>query len=327
MKKLKTISIMFSAALLLCTVGCAEADSDADVGADNSSVLSTLNTTVNTTAISTDTTATEISTSTEPPAPVNLRVTQIALGNCHSAVITEDGSLYMWGSSSFGALGISGNSDSTKPAKVQLPGKVKIVSLGYFFSGAVLEDGSLYMWGANDVGELGTGDTRDHSTPEKVDIPEPVIAFSAGGDTSAAVTESGQVYTWGNNHWGQLGNHNSGGDMSYYNDDCDSNIPVKIELTDPITAISLGGNHCSALSSKGNLYLWGYNNEDQLGPYPRIQDYPRVLDLPEKVEKVALGCFHSAALTTGGHLSPGGKIQKENSETGSLLYVNHSMLK
>ena len=99
-----------------------------------------------------------------------------------------------------------------------------------------------------------------------------------------------------------MGNYNSGGDMLEYNDDCDSNVPVRIEFPCPVTAIDLGGNHCSALSEKGELYLWGYNNEDQLGPYPRVQDHPRVLTLSEKVEKAALGCFHSAALTTGGHL-------------------------
>ena len=82
-------------------------------------------------------------------------VKAISLGDNHSGAINEDGSLWMWGSNSFGELGDGTNKDRNTPVKVIE--NAKAISLGSQYSGLIKEDGSLWMWGHNGIGELGDG--------------------------------------------------------------------------------------------------------------------------------------------------------------------------
>lgn len=150
-----------------------------------------------------------------------------ALPETYGGVVTEDGSLYMWGSNNSGQLGdgtkTKSSFDYKKPLKVME--NVQSVSLGDNrgiggkHSGAVAEDGSLYMWGSNDSGQLGDGTREDHSSPVKV--MENVQTISLGDSCSGAVTKDGSLYMWGNNLRGQLG------DRTYEG----HNRPVKISLS------------------------------------------------------------------------------------------------
>ena len=93
-----------------------------------------------------------------------LKVEQVSLCRYHSGAITEDGSLWMWGSNSFGALG-NGTYMATRNAPIKIMENVKAISLGSQYSGAIKEDGSLWMWGDNDFGQLGNGTTVDSMHP------------------------------------------------------------------------------------------------------------------------------------------------------------------
>ena len=141
-------------------------------------------------------------------------ITQIAAGHDHSAAVTKDGDLYMWGANGSGQLGIQSNVDSNIPVKVNnssstLPEKsVKYVALGTYRSAAITKDGDLYMWGSNSY------------TPVK--IMENVTAVSLGSYHSAAITKDGSLYMWGDNEYGELGNGNKSNQTS----------PVAIQIYD-----------------------------------------------------------------------------------------------
>lgn len=72
----------------------------------------------------------------EAPREIDgLRVTQIELGANHSAAITENGALWLWGSNEYGQIGDGTNNDRLSPVRVLED--VQNVSLGYSHTAAV----------------------------------------------------------------------------------------------------------------------------------------------------------------------------------------------
>ena len=220
-------------------------------------------------------------------------IVQVAAGDSHSAAVTKDGDLYMWGRNYYGQLGVYSNADSKIPIKVNnssstLPEKsVKYIALGYYHSAAITKDGSLYMWGRNNYGQLGDGTTTDRYTPVK--IMDNVASVSLGGSHSAAVTKDGSLYMWGDNGNGRLGDGTT----------TDRYTPVKI--MDNVASVSLGSSHSAAITKDGSLYMWGYNYYGQLGDGTTTDRYTPV-KIMDNVASVSLGGNHSAAITKDSNL-------------------------
>ncbi|EWM52402.1 RCC1 domain-containing protein [Ruminococcus flavefaciens] len=107
------------------------------------------------------------------PVKIMDNVQYVSLGLNHSAAITKDGNLYMWGSNDSGQLG---NGEEGYKAFSAVPIKimdnVEAVKLGNGHSGALTKDGKLYMWGnnrLNGVGEIET-DNGLVLVPTRIDI-------------------------------------------------------------------------------------------------------------------------------------------------------------
>ena len=91
-----------------------------------------------------------------------------AAGSYHNTAIKNDGTLWAWGKSAYGMLGIG-----TVPAigvcspvqEVTSSTDWKQTSAGWSNSAAVKADGTLWSWGRNDSGQLGTNDIIDRSSP------------------------------------------------------------------------------------------------------------------------------------------------------------------
>ena len=212
-------------------------------------------------------------------------IAPIAAGSNHSAAVTKDGDLYMWGSNGGGRLGNGNRTNSYTPVKIMK--NVAAVSLGDEHSAAVTKDGSLYMWGYNRYGQLGNGSTTDSYTPIK--IMENVTAVSLGYYHSAAVTKDGSLYMWGANYCGQLGNGST----------TDSYTPIKIMKN--VATVSLGGIHSAAVTKDGSLYMWGYNNYGQLGN-GTTNNLTRPQRIAVNVQSVELGNYHTTAVSKDGGL-------------------------
>jgi alpha-tubulin suppressor-like RCC1 family protein len=76
----------------------------------------------------------------------------------HSLAIKTDGTLWAWGSNSYGQLGTGITEDATSPTQISVFGiKWKRVSAGKLHSFAWDSDGHLWGWGNNDSGQLGNG--------------------------------------------------------------------------------------------------------------------------------------------------------------------------
>ena len=212
-------------------------------------------------------------------------IAPIAAGSNHSAAVTKDGDLYMWGSNGGGRLGNGSRTNSYTPVKIMK--NVAAVSLGDEHSAAVTKDGSLYMWGYNRYGQLGNGSTTDSYTPIK--IMENVATVSLGDYHSAAITKDGSLYMWGYNGSGQLGNGST------------TNISTPVKIMENVAMVSLGYNHSAAVTKDGSLYMWGNNYSGQLGNGSTTNRSTPV-KIMEKVAAVSLGGNHSAAITKDGGL-------------------------
>ena len=257
-------------------------------------------------------------------------VKYVALGGSHSAAITKDGSLYMWGKNDCGQLG-DGTTDNktnkTRPHRVA--SNVQSVELGDVHTTVISKDGGLYTWGYNYYGQLGNGTTTKSSNPIK--IMNDVVSCAGGYYHTIALKKDGTVYTWGRNNCGQLGNGTT----------TDRTSPVAIQIYDhtnvltsdgvkygiipdngnysfesagEVAQVAAGGSHTAAVTKDGDLYMWGYNNYGQLGVYTNIDKNAPILvnnsttALPAKsVKYVALGGSHSAAITKDGSLYMWGK--------------------
>jgi alpha-tubulin suppressor-like RCC1 family protein len=123
-------------------------------------------------------------------------------------------------------------------------------------------------------------------------------AASADASTSArAAATGGTLRAWGYNVAGQLGN---GTETS-------SDTPVKVKLPagTKITSVRAGCDHSVALTTKGHVLAWGFNNHGQLGDGSTTDtDTPVRVKFAAgtKITSVRAGCNFSLALTTKGHV-------------------------
>jgi alpha-tubulin suppressor-like RCC1 family protein len=119
-----------------------------------------------------------------------------------TAAIKTDGTLWTWGSFSYGALGINVFfSDRSIPVTTFLGGtNWQEVSVGVESVGAIKTDGSLWTWGRNNNGELGINNTNLYNLT-------PVTTFvggnnwktiSLGNGVSTAIKTDGSLWVWGN---------------------------------------------------------------------------------------------------------------------------------
>lgn len=232
------------------------------------------------------------------------KVVSVSIAYQHGGAVTEDGSLYMWGSDEDGALG-DGTNERWYGQPVKVLENIRSVSVGHDqngpVSGAVAEDGNLYMWGSNYQGKLGDGTEEDRDKPVKV--LENVQSVSLGGSRNAAVTEDGSLYVWGDNFYGQIVRD---GKLNYY---CK---PIKV--LDNIQSVSMGIGHIGAVTKDGDLYMWGDNRHGELGDGTEElrQEPVKVL---ENVRSVCLGSLHSGAVTEDGDLYMWG--DNANGEVGN----------
>jgi len=124
----------------------------------------------------------------------------MSAGGFHTAAVTKNGNLYLWGSNHTGQLGMDTYNDYAKPAI--LPpfdeSPVCIVSCCSQHTIVVLKNGCVWTFGTV---KNALGHTNATGWPTLVDphhFDNDKIVSVAGGDNhSVAVTATGRLYTWG----------------------------------------------------------------------------------------------------------------------------------
>ncbi|KAM6590352.1 hypothetical protein CsatA_012957 [Cannabis sativa] len=234
-------------------------------------------------------------------------IVRISAGYYHSGAITVDGELYMWGKNANGQLGLG----KRAPKAVPFPTKVesligltiKMAALGSEHSVAVTDGGEALSWGGGEYGRLGhANDSTSFSFFKSTSEYMPrlikklegikVKYVAAGLLHSACIDESGSAFVFGERPADRLGfRENSEATPSLI-----AELPYSEE-------VACGGYHTCVLSSGGELYTWGSNENGCLGIGTTM-----VFHQPERVQgpfsecivsQVSCGWKHTAAISEG----------------------------
>ncbi|XP_028318385.1 retinitis pigmentosa GTPase regulator b isoform X3 [Gouania willdenowi] len=221
---------------------------------------------------------------------------KIACGDEHTALITENGKLFMFGSNNWGQLGLGSKVTINKPTCVKALKceKVQLVACGRNHTLVCTAQGGVYASGGNSEGQLGLGDCEERSTFQKVtslDSHGPIKQLDAGSNTSAALTATGKLFMWGDNSEGQIGL----GKESHYL------WPQEVSVGRPISWVSCGYYHSALVTGDGVLYTFGERDNGKLGLSTEQVTGHRVpqpvKSIQQPVRQVACGGGHTVALT------------------------------
>ncbi|XP_063101769.1 X-linked retinitis pigmentosa GTPase regulator isoform X2 [Cavia porcellus] len=220
----------------------------------------------------------------------------LSCGDEHTAVVTGNNKLYMFGSNNWGQLGLGSKSDVKKPTCVKAlkPEKVQFAACGRNHTLILTVVGNVYAAGGNNEGQLGLGDTEERNTFHRISFftsEHNIKQLSAGSNTSAALSEDGRLFMWGDNSEGQIG----------LNDVISVCVPHQVNIGKPISWISCGYYHSAFVTMDGELYTFGEPESGKLGLPKELLINHRtpqlVAGIPEKVIQVACGGGHTVVLT------------------------------
>ena len=222
-------------------------------------------------------------------------VASIAIGSTHMLAVCTAGFVWAWGSNSFCALGVEDDTEYHEhPRMVHCiqwdETRFSAVSAGSHASLALDTDGTLWEWGLMHAltrvhSRTGRMLTSMHVEPSQVlsldaNFTSPIVAIRSGSSFTLALDDAGRVWSFGMGECGELG----------LGRQTVSHTPIQIvgfANQHPITSISSGDSNCGAISSQGDVYIWGNNfysdtrgrRNTDLGPGQRRRN-PEIISTP-----------------------------------------------
>jgi alpha-tubulin suppressor-like RCC1 family protein len=187
--------------------------------------------------------------------PGDARFAQISTYGRHTCGVTLDGKGYCWGYNAWGMLG-NGASGAPSAVPVAVGGGItfRSISAGADHSCGVGTDNRAYCWGNNDWRQLGKG-TAMSSMPTRVSETLSFAKIVAGTAFTCGLTTDGETYCWGANSIGQLGD---GKKIAYGN--VFIATPSQVVGGHTFQSVSLGNQYACAVTTLGQGYCWGSNN-------------------------------------------------------------------
>ncbi len=199
-------------------------------------------------------------------------VIDLYAGMYHSMAVTSDHHLYSWGGNAYGQLGNGTNALTIHPtdisSNVPLSTQETIlkVMLGEYFTALLTSEGTVFTWGSNDWGQLGNGSSSQSWTPVNItdtinlEEEESIVDIAVGPTYMFALTSQNRLFGWGKNSRGQLG------DGTTFHHDLPEVVMEEITADENnlVSQIASGVDFSMILLSSGEVFGWGYNDENQL---------------------------------------------------------------
>ncbi|XP_032971213.1 regulator of chromosome condensation isoform X3 [Rhinolophus ferrumequinum] len=216
------------------------------------------------------------------PGKVELqeKVVQVSAGDSHTAALTEDGRVFLWGSfrDNNGVIGLlEPMKKSMVPVQVQLSVSVVKVASGNDHLVMLTADGDLYTLGCGEQGQLGRvpelfANRGGRQGLERLLVPKCVMLKSRGSRGHVkfqdafcgayftfAISLEGHVYGFGLSNYHQLG---TPGTESCF---VPQNLTSFKNSTKSWAGFSGGQHHTVCMDSEGRVFAWGMGTNFQLG--------------------------------------------------------------
>nr|XP_020464194.1 regulator of chromosome condensation [Monopterus albus] len=243
---------------------------------------------------------------------VEEKVVQVSAGDSHTAALTEDGTVYIWGAfrDNNGVIGLLDSmKGSPVPAKVPMTEAVVKIASGNDHLVLVTQEGNLYTSGNAEQGQLGRVPEQFSNrggrkglgrllVPQQVKVKGKVHFTDAfcGAYLTFAVSEEGHVYGFGLSNYHQLGTKTT---KTLF-------VPVKLTCfrnsTTSWVDFSGGQHHTLCLDAEGQVYSLGRADYGRLGLGQGAEETsePKHVTGMEPASRVACGASVSYAVTRQG---------------------------
>lgn len=283
-------------------------------------------------------------------------ITASTVGPCAGFALKDDGTVWTWGSNSWGALGDGQSSETPRIMPTQIPGLTDVISIaaGAMFAVALRANGEILVWGYNTGSVLSfNGFSGEYLlTPTVVPGLGQIIHVVAGGSKVMALRSDGLIW-----EWGELGDYGTQPTPSIvagvsdvaslaigsYDFSVSVSVAVKTDGTvwqwggiygsapvivpdvSDVLSVSCGYTHALAIDSNGQAWSWTWdtNGYGVRGDGTQVDTYSAtsvLLPASDVVIAGASGAFQSSVLTYDGKFFSWGS--NENGKLGSGKLMN-----
>jgi alpha-tubulin suppressor-like RCC1 family protein len=217
-----------------------------------------------------------------------------SMGYLVASAIRTTGTLWTWGSGSYGSLGNGTAVTVSSPVQVGTQTDWSKVSAANRNCAAIKTTGTLWTWGRNTYGQLGLGNTTSRSSPVQVGTGTDWASVSCGISSHVcAVKTGGTLWAWGRNNFGQLG----------LGDTTNRSSPVQVGTGTDWASVNCNYASTLAIKTNGTLWAWGLNAQYQLGlGNTTNRSSPVQVGTDTNWSKVSSARFHTIGLKTTGTL-------------------------
>ncbi len=208
--------------------------------------------------------------------------------------IMEDSSLWGWGDSTDGQLGVIEKINSKSGGFIRQPRKImnRVTQVsGEQTPFALKSDGTLWTWGSSGIQR---GDTIDDDWTAPRKVMDGVEQVSSTFAHTVVRKKDGSLWAWGDNQCGALGT----GDTK------ESVKPVRVDVKPlenrKVVQIAVRWGETYLLADDGTVWYSGEYNIHQDGCIDPPRLVPTKLDSIDNVGAIALGQFHELYLKKDG---------------------------
>ncbi|XP_021055462.1 regulator of chromosome condensation isoform X1 [Mus pahari] len=255
------------------------------------------------------------------PGKVELqeKVVQVSAGDSHTAALTEDGRVFLWGSfrDNNGVIGLlEPMKKSVVPVQVQLDAPVVKVASGNDHLVMLTDDGDLYTLGCGEQGQLGRvpelfANRGGRQGLGRLLVPRCVLLKSrgtrgrvrfqdafCGAYFTFAISREGHVYGFGLSNYHQLGTPGTGSCF------IPQNLTSFKNSTKSWVGFSGGQHHTVCMDSEGKAYSLGRAEYGRLGLGEGAEEksIPTLISRLPVVSSVACGASVGYAVSKDGRV-------------------------